>query len=227
MIDAAKAAVEANCPCKVSCADIIAFAARDSAYLAGGIDYQVPARRRDGRISLASEALANIPFPSFNADELKENFEKKGLSLDEMVTLSGAHSIGRSHCSSFTNRLYNFTATHPQDPSLNPSFAAYLKARCPPSTASLSDPTTVLLDAVTPTRLDNLYYRNLLKHRGVLTSDQTLQDSSMTAKMVSYNAQQQSAWAAKFASAMVKMGSIEVLTGSQGEIREKCWVVNS
>lgn len=222
VIDAAKAAVEAHCPRKVSCADIVAFAARDGAYLAGGIDYQMPAGRRDGRISRDLEALANLPAPSLYADQLKENFTKKGLSLDEMVTLSGAHSIGRSHCSSFTNRLYST-----QDPSMDPAFAADLKVKCPPSTANPSDPTTVVIDAVTPARLDNMYYWNLLKHRGVLASDQTLEESSETAKLVWYYAKDRSAWATKFAAAMVKMGSIEVLTGSQGEIREKCWVVNS
>ncbi|CAL9781058.1 unnamed protein product [Musa acuminata subsp. burmannicoides] len=228
VIDAAKAAVEARCPSTVSCADIIAFAARDSAYLAGGIDYPVPAGRRDGRVSLDSEALTNIPLPNLTAAGLRDSFAKKGLSVDEMVTLSGAHSIGRAHCTAFAPRLYNFNATHTQDPSMDPAFAAYLKSRCSPSTVDFTskDPTTVPLDAVTPRRLDNQYYKNLAKRRGLLFSDQTLQASRLTARLVRLDAKLGSVWAAKFAAAMVRMGHIEVLTGSQGEIRKMCGVVN-
>ncbi|GMH02513.1 hypothetical protein Nepgr_004352 [Nepenthes gracilis] len=43
LIDEAKAKIEAACPQTVSCADILAFAARDSTCSLGGISYAVPA----------------------------------------------------------------------------------------------------------------------------------------------------------------------------------------
>ncbi|GMQ00467.1 hypothetical protein CsSME_00047551 [Camellia sinensis var. sinensis] len=97
VIDEAKAQVEAMCPKTVSCADIVAFATRDSAFMVGGINYAVPAGRRDGRVSLSDDIPQNLPAPFFNATRLEDNFARKGLSRDEMVTLSGAHSIGVSH----------------------------------------------------------------------------------------------------------------------------------
>ncbi|PIA60817.1 hypothetical protein AQUCO_00300386v1 [Aquilegia coerulea] len=223
----AKDLIEAICPQVVSCADIIAFAARDSACQVGGINYAVPAGRRDGRVSLKGEVSQNLPPPFFNAKQLEDNFAKKGLSLDEMVTLSGAHSIGVSHCSSFSNRLYTFNSTHPQDPSMDTRYAAFLKTRCPrpSSTRATRDP-TMPLDIVTPNTLDNTYYKELINHRGLLTSDQTLLDSSSTAGIVWNNVLRPSTWAAKFASAMVHMGSIDVMTGTEGEIRKNCKVVN-
>ncbi|KAH7676330.1 Peroxidase protein [Dioscorea alata] len=223
VIDQIKAKLEAYCPNTVSCADILAFAARDASYYAGGINYNVPAGRRDGRISIDSEVIQNLPAPNFNTKQLIGNFANKGLSADEMVTLSGAHSIGVSHCSSFSPRLYAFNSTHPQDPSIDPQFAAFLKTKCPQG--SSNDP-IVSLDNVTPTRLDNQYYKNLKYKRGLLTSDQTLEGSPETANMVTMNAKNYRAWSAKYAAAMVRMGSIEVLTGTQGEIRKNCRVVN-
>nr|XP_023917165.1 peroxidase 5-like isoform X1 [Quercus suber]XP_023917166.1 peroxidase 5-like isoform X2 [Quercus suber] len=227
IIDEAKAELEARCPKKVSCADIIAFAARDSAYKVGGINYRVPSGRRDGRISREIEPTQNLPSPSFNAKQLKDNFARKGLSLDEMVILSGAHSIGVSHCSSFSNRLYSFNATHPQDPSMDRKFARELKAKCPrPSNSRNGRDPTVPLDVLTPNRLDNKYYKDLKNHHGLLTSDQTLLRSRSTAGIVRNYAGNDAAWANKFAAAMVKMGSIGVLTGRNGEVRKNCRVVN-
>ncbi|KAI5349522.1 PREDICTED: peroxidase [Prunus dulcis] len=45
VIDEAKAAIEAQCPNTVSCADIIAFSARDSVFGAGGLRYAVSGGR--------------------------------------------------------------------------------------------------------------------------------------------------------------------------------------
>ena len=54
----------------------------------GGLGYDVPAGRRDGKISLASETLTNLPPPSFYVDQLTKFFSK-GFTQEEMVTLSG------------------------------------------------------------------------------------------------------------------------------------------
>ncbi|KAL0561801.1 hypothetical protein IC582_002244 [Cucumis melo] len=228
VIDEAKAKIESVCPNTVSCADILAFAARDSANKVGGINYAVPAGRRDGYISRKEDASA-LPGFTFHAERLASEFGKRGLSVEEMVTLSGAHSIGIAHCPTFVGRLYSFNTTHAQDPSLDPSYADYLKSKCPPPSSSGDDGSQqpdVDLDFSTPHHLDNSYYIELTNHRGLLISDQTLLSSSLTSKMVLRYAHHGSKWETKFAKAMVKMGKIDVLTGSKGEIRRHCSFVN-
>ncbi|KAF9671019.1 hypothetical protein SADUNF_Sadunf12G0003200 [Salix dunnii] len=225
IIDAAKTRLEAECRGFVSCADILAFAARDSFDLSGGIDYDVPAGRRDGRVSLASETYSNLPPPTFNVDQLTRRFSEKGFTQEEMVTLSGAHTIGNSHCKSFTYRLYNFSRTNSQDPSLDPKYAASLRKSCPKDS---TDPNLeVPMEARTPTTSDVNYYKAILAHRGLFSSDQALLTNPATAREVKSNAMSSSGWKKKFAAAMVKMGQIEVLTGNKGEIRANCRVIKS
>ncbi|KAL3653743.1 hypothetical protein CASFOL_003424 [Castilleja foliolosa] len=223
VIDNAKLRLEAVCKGVVSCADIVAFAARDSIEITRGLGYDVPAGRRDGRVSLDSETFSNLPPPSFNVNQLTQSFANKGFTQDEMVTLSGAHTLGRSHCTSFTNRLYTFSTNTSQDPTLDPAYAAQLKRQCPQgSNANLVVP----MDQ-SPALTDVQYYRDVLSNRGLFTSDQTLLTSPRTRAQVVQNAQIPFVWGRKFAAAMVKMGNIGVLTGNAGEIRANCRVINS
>ncbi|WJX40647.1 peroxidase [Trifolium repens] len=225
VIDNAKAKLEEVCKGIVSCADIVAFAARDSVELSGGLGYDVPAGRRDGKISLVSDTRTELPPPTFNVNQLTQLFARKGLTQEEMVTLSGAHTIGRSHCAAFSSRLYNFSTTSSQDPSLHPSYAAILKTQCPQGN---TNPNLVVpMDPSSPGTADVGYYLDILANRGLFTSDQTLLSNTRTARQVNQNARNPYLWSSKFADAMVKMGQIGVLTGNAGEIRTSCRVANS
>ncbi|XP_008808270.1 peroxidase 5-like [Phoenix dactylifera] len=224
IIDNAKKRLEAECKGMVSCADIVAFAARDAVVLTGGLFYEVPAGRRDGRVSIANEALTNLPPPSFDLNQLTQSFAQKGLSQDEMIILSGAHTIGQSHCSSFSSRLYNFNSAFSQDPSLDPAYAAQLKQECPNTSSGANQ--EVPMDPKSPSTFDTSYYSNLLVNRGLFTSDQTLMSTPATAAKVWQNAADWLGFQKKFGQAMRKMGKIGVLTGSEGEIRCNCRVVN-
>ncbi|KAK4367143.1 hypothetical protein RND71_015023 [Anisodus tanguticus] len=226
VVDDAKKQLEAACPGTVSCADILAFAARDSSYKVGKIYYDVQAGRRDGRVSIDSETLANLPSPFVGARELIQNFARKGMSADEMVTLSGAHSIGIAHCAVFANRLY--PQNNQQNLPIDPEYANFLESICPPE--ALTNGTGVAnpanLDVLTPNKLDNKYYSALKSQKGLLISDQALMAHPTTAKMVNFNARYGSVWTKKYAAAMIHMGTLDVLTGRKGEIRRNCHFVN-
>ncbi|CAA0805982.1 Peroxidase 49 [Striga hermonthica] len=231
VIDNIKAQLEKNCPGIVSCADILAFAARDSFEIAGNLGllggYDVPSGRLDGTVSLASEAQQNLPAPTFNLDQLTKSFASKGLSQRDMVTLSGAHTIGRSHCSSFNKRLYNKNSKG--DDSLDPQYADELRQKCPNPKYSNKNP-FVFMDPITPTYFDNNYYKNVRNNKGLFTSDQALLTSEQTEEQVGQYANDQEKLLNDFGAAMVKMGNIDVITSGdkkrEGEVRRNCRVVN-
>ncbi|XP_052155196.1 peroxidase 1-like [Oryza glaberrima] len=227
VIDAAKAAVEAACPRTVSCADILAFAARDSIALTGNVTYKVPAGRRDGNVSIAQDALDNLPPPTFNATELVARFANKSLTAEDMVVLSGAHTIGVSHCDSFTSRLYNFTGVGDADPAISSAYALLLRAVCPSNSSQFFPNTTVDMDVITPAALDNRYYVGVANNLGLFTSDHALLTNATLRASVDEFVKSETRWKSKFVKAMVKMGGIEVKTGTtQGEVRLNCRVVN-
>ncbi|KAH9320770.1 hypothetical protein KI387_015409, partial [Taxus chinensis] len=211
VIDNAKSRLEKECPGVVSCADILAFAARDSSNLAspwGAVSWNVRAGRRDGKISRASEITTdNIPSPAQDVKELTRLFTSKGLSQQDMVVLTGAHTIGVSHCSIFVlQRLYNFSSTHPTDPSLDPDYAQILKTKCPRGTTD--NTLTVPMDPSSPDVLDNDYYILLLSNRGLFVSDVTFLTDPNTLNVVRLSAESNFLWWKKFADAMKRMGEI-------------------
>lgn len=74
---------------------------------------------------------------------------------------------------------------------------------------------------------DLSYYTLLLKRRGLFQSDAALTKSSTTFNYIKQLLQGSNQnFHAEFAKAMEKMGRINVKTGSSGQIRKHCAVVN-
>nr|XP_045083593.1 peroxidase 2 [Aegilops tauschii subsp. strangulata] len=216
VIDGIKAQVEAICAQTVSCADILAVAARDSIVALGGASYTVPLGRRDSTSASLSEANRDLPPPTSDLADLVGNFSRKGLSVTDMVALSGAHTIGQAACTNFRSRVYGET-------NINAAYAASLQGNCPQSGG---DGNLTPLEVSTPNALNNAYYGNLVSQRGLLHSDQQLLNGGSTDALVRTYASSAAQFSADFSSAMVNMGNIGVLTGAQGQVRLNCAKVN-
>jgi len=93
IIDAAKVAVEAVCPGVVSCADILAVAARDSSEYVNGPTWTVKLGRRDSTTANKDLASSDLPLTTTTVGELITNFSKKGLNVMDMVALSGIYEL--------------------------------------------------------------------------------------------------------------------------------------
>lgn len=225
-IRSAKAAVEDACPDTVSCADVLALAARDAIALSGGPFYQVELGRLDGLSSNASDVPGKLPEPNHTVDQMLAIFESNGLNVSDLVALSAAHTVGLAHCSKFLYRLYgnsssNGTATTP-DPTLNPRYAAFLRSKCP----SGGPDWMVLMDQATPALFDNQYYRNLQDGGGLLGSDQVLYEDNRTRPAVDALANSTDAFYKAFADAVVRLGRVGVKSGKRGNVRKQCDVFN-
>ncbi|XP_071742124.1 peroxidase 16-like [Rutidosis leptorrhynchoides] len=218
----AKAALDSNPSCqnKVSCADILALATRDVIGLAGGPSYSVELGRRDGRISTKASVQHSLPQPTFNLNQLNTMFAKFNLTQTDMIALSGAHTLGFSHCSRFAPRLYGKNGI---DPTLNKQYAQQLKQMCPQNV----DPQIAInMDPTTPQTFDNAYYQNLQQGKGLFSSDQVLFTDSRSKATVNLFATSQTAFNQAFVTAITKLGRVGVLTGNKGEIRRDCTRTN-
>nr|KYP38482.1 Peroxidase 15 [Cajanus cajan] len=192
---------------------------------ANGPCWKVPLGRRDSLTANRTLANQNLPAPFFNLTQLKAAFAAQGLNTTDLVALSGAHTFGRAQCTAFVSRLYNFSGTGKPDPTLDTTYLQQLRKICPNG-----GPGTTLanLDPTTPDTLDKNYYSNLQVKKGLLQSDQELFSTAGadTISIVNKFSSDQDAFFKSFATSIIKMGKIGVLTGNKGEIRKQCNFVN-
>jgi peroxidase len=130
---------------------------------------------------------------------------------------AGAHTLGQARCTTFRNRIYN------SESDIDAGFASTRQRRCP---ATGGDENLAALDLVTPNSFDNNYFKNLIQKKGLLASDQILFSGGSTDSVVSKYSRSPATFKSDFASAMVKMSEIDLLTGSAGQIRKICSSVN-
>ncbi|KAG6486541.1 peroxidase P7-like [Zingiber officinale] len=217
VIDLIKKRVEAACPQTVSCADILALAARDSVGLLHGPRWNVRLGRSDATAAEQNAASFSLPGPGSSLPILLTMFAAKGLDARDMVALSGAHTLGRSHCSLYRERIHG-------DSNIDPAFSAALRSTCPLGSGNAT--VTAPFDR-TPGRFDNMYFKDLVAFRGLLKSDQALYGGSLVDPLVEIYSEDNAAFGRDFAAAMVKLGDLSPLFGLPGEIRLNCRKVNA
>ncbi|KAL5198728.1 hypothetical protein ABZP36_002240 [Zizania latifolia] len=219
-----KAALERECPSTVSCADVLALAARDGVAMLGGPS-PLPMRtgRRDSRESYYGVVEHYIPNHNDSVWTVLSRFAAMGVEVEGAVALLGAHSVGRVHCFNLVGRLYPTV-----DGSMESAYGKYLRGRCPEAEAAEDTREVVYArnDRETPMLLDNMYYRNLLAGRGLLLVDQRLASDPRTAPYVRRMAADNAYFHQRFAAALLTMSENAPLTGAQGEIRKHCSFLN-
>ncbi|KAL6641484.1 hypothetical protein ACP70R_019665 [Stipagrostis hirtigluma subsp. patula] len=222
LIAAVKAELERRCPGVVSCSDIQILATRDALALAGGPAYAVRTGRRDGRRSQASDV--DLPAPEFTAAQAVAFYARLGLSPFDTVLLLGAHTVGVTHCSLIkSSRLYGYGGRPgATDPGMDPYYAFVYKNYVCPNTPSSDGNIVFLDDQWSALRVDNNYYKNLQRRRGVLAVDQNLYSDGSTRWIVDLLAKDDGLFRSLFPLALVKLSEVNVLTGTQGEIRKVC-----
>ncbi|KAK3123250.1 hypothetical protein QOZ80_8AG0627240 [Eleusine coracana subsp. coracana] len=222
VIDAIKDELERACPEIVSCADVLAIAARDSVVASGGPSWEVEVGRKDSRTASLQGANINLPAPTSGVATLVQKFRNVGLSAKDMVALSGAHTIGKARCTTFSARLAGVGV------SKDLAFLQSLQQLCAGSARSA----LAHLDLSTPATFDNQYYINLLSGEGLLPSDQALASSGVfpgaedVTNLVATYAFDASVFFQDFVESMLRMGRLTPGGGSAGEVRRNCRVVN-
>ncbi|KAG9130320.1 hypothetical protein Leryth_004330 [Lithospermum erythrorhizon] len=205
LIDAIKEEVESYCPSTVSCADILALAAREAVLQSGGPYYPVAVGRRDGLT--ASEEDANAHLPSFfePLDDITAKFTVHGLDLKDMGhTPLVLHNATKSRVGSSVSRIlvFDLDIRFSQTEIYKNCLDVYIRLQCLIINMAFTMHITIIL----------LTVFNLIATDWGIQTPLSLLNNIVNRPL--------------FAASMVKMGNIGVLTGEAGQIRKKCNLVN-
>ncbi|CAK7326452.1 unnamed protein product [Dovyalis caffra] len=222
--------IESECPGIVSCADLLTIAARDAVILVGGPYWDVPLGRKDSKTASFELAASNLPTADEGLLPIISKFLYQGLSVTDLVALSGAHTIGMARCENFRARIYgDFKTTSERSP-MSETHLKNLKSMCP-AAGGAGDNNVSAMDYITPNLFDNSFYQLLLKGDGLLNSDQELYSSLLgvnTKNLVIKYAHDPLAFFQQFSDSMVKMGNITNPDSFvNGEVRTNCRFVNT
>lgn len=143
--------------------------------------------------------------------------------------MAGAHGMGVTHCRYVHDRIYNFNDTGLPDDKMDCEFARQLAKTCPYKyAAGQADPTVFLNEASGANyTFNSTYYERVLDNLGVLGIDQQFITSSDGLSIAAQFALGFNDFKRYFALSMNRMGSIGVLTGKRGEIRNNCRFKNA
>ena len=143
--------------------------------------------------------------------------------IDCKLCFAAAHTVGFSHCSKFSNRIYNFSGQNPVDPTLNKSYATQLQSDCP---TDVDPRIAVNMDPNTPQIFDNMYFKNLQQGMGLFTSDEVLFTDARSKPTVNRWARNATDFQRVFVNAITRLGRVGVKTGNNGNIRRDCSAFN-
>ncbi|MCL7028230.1 hypothetical protein MKW94_008649 [Papaver nudicaule] len=204
------------CPGVVSCSDILAILAGDVVHWWKGPHWEVEKGRRDGLVSNLTEAELLMPKSNESITSLIRGFESIGLSTVDLVTLSGAHTIGFTHCIEFASRIFQ------KDTTLKVAVREKVISSCP--FPKIDRNVAEALDQDTEFLFDNKFYKSLRQRKGLLLTDNVLAfgEDELSRKLVYRYSEDQALFFQEFAKSMVKLGRVGVKTGKEGEIRRDC-----
>uniref|UniRef100_J3L3F3 Peroxidase n=2 Tax=Oryza brachyantha TaxID=4533 RepID=J3L3F3_ORYBR len=223
-VEKVKARLEAACPKTVSCADILALAARDSLVLVGGPSYPVLTGRLDSARGFYDEVGARIPSPNATYAVTLDAFARRGFTERETVALLGAHSIGKVQCRFFKDRIYSFAGTGEPDDSIDADMVEEMRAVCGGDGDGAAPMEMGYYRQGREVGFGAHYYAKLLGGRGILRSDQQLTAGSTVrwVRVYASGAHGEEMFREDFSRAMVKLAALEPLSGSPGLVRVRC-----
>ncbi|XP_014490072.1 peroxidase 20-like [Vigna radiata var. radiata] len=140
--------------------------------------------RKDSLKSSFSGANLFILAPNSSLEVLIDNFKQQGLDIEDLVTLSDNHTIGRVRCLNFGQRMYEAEDEYHY---VNDRYKRYTTFRrilrfiCPVEVEG-RDNKFAPLDLQTPKRFDNQYFINILGGNGLLGSDNVLISQDLDGK---------------------------------------------